>query len=80
MAVTQPITEQEAKYIRDHHKTMSVIDMARQLKRGQLTLYNYMDDNNLSVYQSRRRLRITRVKRDIYFNVDLINSEYTWIV
>lgn len=80
MAIKQPITDKEAQYIKDHHKKQSVIEMARHLKRGQLILYNYMDENNIPVYQSRRRARIPRADRDNYFKVELINSEYTWII
>lgn len=76
-----PISPEEDNYIRTHHQTKTVIEIAAHLKRGGLTIYKYLDDNNLSVYKSRHgKVRKIHAKKDMFFEVDLINTEYTWII
>lgn len=51
MRESNQLTETEIAYIVDHHENTPVKDMALYLKRGNKTIYDYMQENNMPVFR-----------------------------
>lgn len=45
------ITDEEKTYMRENHKTKTVLEMAEHLKRRSRVVYNYLRNNKLEVFK-----------------------------
>jgi hypothetical protein len=47
------LTSIDKQFITDNHTKVSVADMAKHLHRATTTVYDYMEENGLSVFRSK---------------------------
>lgn len=55
MNIRKDLTEQEKQFIRDHFAKIPVRLLAKQMKRGAVTIYDFVKAENLVVVDGSRR-------------------------
>ncbi len=78
MRPPNPLTNAEKAYIVGNYETKTVPTMARHLKRGVVTIYNFMDENAMRTYNPNYQgVKRTFVNRLMFFDE---NKMENWLV
>ena len=71
------LTYAEQEYVRIHHKTATVIEMAQALRCRKGSVFKFMDENNLQVL---RKARGGRPRSTVFYSKNFVVDARDWFI